>query len=72
MKTGMVGLISEEDVKQMTKRKKRKRMVVRVEYLDDEGKVFDSWDVCEVNQMKSATDLRKMKKDGRIYFEVEL
>jgi hypothetical protein len=68
MRTGMVGLIDERD---LPKRKKKKRMVVRVEYLDDEGKVFDSWDVCEVNQMKSATDLRKMKKDGRMYFEVE-
>ena len=66
---GMAGLIEREDVV-VPKRRKKKRMVVRVEYFDDEGKVFDSWDVCEVNQMRSATDLRKMKKDGRMYFEI--
>jgi hypothetical protein len=66
---GIAGLVSKEDV--VPKRKKRKRTVVKVEYLNDSGRVFDSWTVCEVNQMKSATDLRGMKKGGRMYFEVE-
>lgn len=50
--------------------KSKKRMIVRVEYLKPDGKVFDSWDVCEVKKYVSATDLRKMREGGRMFFEV--
>lgn len=50
---------------------KKVRFIVRIEYVTPEGVVFDSWDVCEVKKFRNANDLKIMKKDARMYFEVQ-